>query len=139
MALGEQVLERLLGAAREARDSAYAPYSRYRVGAALLTRSGQIFSGCNVENASYGATICAERVAVGSAVVAGERDWVAVAVVADGATPPLPCGICRQVLSEFGYDLLVVCESAKGARHVAHLSELLPAAFTGEELKRELT
>jgi cytidine deaminase len=135
MDLSDQDLERLLSAARAGRAAAYAPYSRYRVGAALLTRSGQVFAGCNVENASYGATSCAERVAVGNAVVAGERDWVAVAVVAEGAAPPLPCGICRQVLSEFGNDLLVICESATGARNVTLLSDLLPAAFTGEGLK----
>lgn len=132
--MDENELEILVATAREAQRNAYAPYSRYRVGAALRGHSGRVYPGCNVENASYGATLCAERIAVGNAVAAGEVEWDAIAVYADGKSAPLPCGICRQVLAEFGSDLLVVCQSATGARHVARLSELLPAAFTPETL-----
>ena len=91
----------LLSAAERAAGSAYAPYSRYRVGAALLTASGKVVTGCNVENASYGLTICAERAAVARAVSDGDRDIRALAVVACGTAPPYPCGACRQVLAEF--------------------------------------
>lgn len=94
-------IDRLIAAAQASRARAHAPYSRYRVGAALLTRSGGIHAGCNVENASYGATLCAERSAVAVMVAAGGVDPVACAVVTAGPRPGAPCGICRQVLSEF--------------------------------------
>jgi cytidine deaminase len=129
--------DRLLTAAREARAHAYAPYSRYRVGAALLTRAGRVFAGCNVENASYGATLCAERSAVAAMVSAGDRDPVACVVVTSGGrggAPGSPCGICRQVLSEFARDMkvLLVAEDARGritAKKATRLSTLLPLAF----------
>jgi cytidine deaminase len=126
--------DRLLAAAREARGRAYAPYSRYRVGAALLTRTGSIFSGCNVENATFGATLCAERAAVAAMVAAGERDPSACLIVSSGAEPALPCGICRQVLAEFARDLRVLAwgEDKRGritARKSFRLSALLPHAF----------
>ena len=127
-------LDRLVAAATQARARAYAPYSRYRVGAAVLTRSGQVFAGCNVENSTFGATICAERSAVAAMVAAGERDPLACVVITAGPRPGSPCGICRQVLSEFAGDMKVVmiAQDARGkevARADARLSALLPLAF----------
>ena len=131
----------LLPAARAARAHAYAPYSRYRVGAALLTKSGRVFVGCNVENATYGATACAERSAIAAMVAAGEREPVACVVVTAGPTPGTPCGICRQVLSEFAADMPVtlVAEDASGrilARADERLAALLPKAFRLRTAKR---
>jgi len=111
---------------------AYAPYSRFDVGAALLTREGRIFQGCNVENASYGLTQCAERTALGAAVAAGYRHFTAVAVVASGQTAPMPCGACLQVLAEFcNPDFLIVLASATrpSVFQTYHLKDLLPRAF----------
>ncbi len=127
--------DELLIAAREVRQNAHAPYSRYRVGAALLTRSGIVFAGCNVENATYGATVCAERNAVAAMVAAGGREPVACVVVTAGPRAGPPCGICRQVLVEFASELpiLLVAETAAGRvteRRKARLSALLPGAFT---------
>ena len=124
----------VLEAARAARANAYAPYSQYRVGAALLTRRGGIYAGCNVENATYGATSCAERSAVAAMVAAGDRAPVACVVVTAGPRPGAPCGICRQVLAEFARDmrLLLVAEDDRGrvlARKSARLAALLPQAF----------
>lgn len=125
---------RLVEAARAARQHAYAPYSRFQVGAALLTAGGEVYTGCNVENASYGATICAERTAVGAAIAAGERDFAAIAVIADTPAPVSPCGVCRQVLSEFGADLVVIMANLQGATKIATMQELLPQGFTGHDL-----
>ncbi|HEY1696735.1 MAG TPA: cytidine deaminase [Polyangiaceae bacterium] len=127
-------LEAVVAAARLARTRAYAPYSRYRVGAALLTRAGRVYTGCNVENASYGATICAERSAIAAMVAAGDREPVACVVVTAGPKPGTPCGICRQVLCEFANDmkLVLVAEDARGrltATDEARLAALLPLAF----------
>jgi cytidine deaminase len=127
-------LEPVLEAARAARANAYAPYSRYRVGAALLTRRGRIYAGCNVENATYGATSCAERSAVAAMVAAGDTDPIACLVITGGPTPGAPCGICRQVLAEFARDmkLVLVAEDDRGhvvARKSARLATLLPLAF----------
>jgi cytidine deaminase len=124
----------LVAAAREARARAYAPYSRYRVGAAVLTRSGAFYVGCNVENATYGATLCAERSAIAAMVAAGDKDPVACAVITAGPRPGAPCGICRQVLVEFAREmkLVLVAEDGKGrivGRRSALLSRLLPQAF----------
>jgi cytidine deaminase len=127
--MGEDPLVR---AARAVQARAYAPYSRYRVGAALETASGTIYVGCNVENASYGLTNCAERVAVGAAVSAGDRDFRRIVVVTDSDPPAPPCGACRQVLREFGPDLVVEAVGpARRSRWV--LGDLLPASF-GPEL-----
>ena len=130
--MDEPAIHRLVEAAERARDRAYAPYSRFRVGAAVLA-GGEVFAGCNVENASYGLTVCAERVAVFSAVAAGQRRIDAVAVVTDAATPTAPCGACRQVLYEFGPTMTVIM-SARGEMLVRPLSELLPLAFGPDDL-----
>lgn len=127
-------LDRLVAAATKARAHAYAPYSRYRVGAALLTKVGHVYAGCNVENSTFGATICAERSAIAAMVSAGDREPVACVVVTAGPRPGSPCGICRQVLSEFAGDMKVVmiAQDARGkevARADARLSALLPLAF----------
>ena len=120
----------LLAAAVEAQDQAYAPYSNFRVGAALLAANGRIFSGANVENAAYGSTICAERVAMPAAVVAGVREFVALAVVGSGDGPCTPCGACRQVLFEFAPDLVVIAAGADGATARYRLGPgLLPDGF----------
>jgi cytidine deaminase len=121
-------LERLIEHARAARERAYAPYSRFQVGAAIETADGHIFEGCNVENASYGATLCAERSAVTAMVLAGERSIVRVAVYTEAAELTMPCGICRQVLVEFGRGATVVVASKDGSK-VTTLSELFPDPF----------
>jgi cytidine deaminase len=121
----------LLAAADDARARAYAPYSKFAVGAALLSRSGRIFTGCNIENLSFGLTVCAERVALFKAVEAGERSFVAIGVTADTEEPISPCGACRQVLAEFGIELQVFSRSRSGEIFEAVLSELLPRAKTG--------
>jgi cytidine deaminase len=118
----------LIHMALEARECAYAPYSNYLVGAAVLSSSGKIFTGCNVESAAYPTSMCAERVAVFKAVSEGEREFVAIAVVTrNGGTP---CGACRQVLAEFGLETVVLIADAHGMlKQEARLSELLPGAF----------
>lgn len=122
--------EELLRRARDVRDQAYAPYSGYRVGAALRASDGSVHVGCNVENASYGVTMCAERVALGAAVAAGRRAFRALAVSVDGGAPAPPCGACRQALIEFSRDLQVVSE-APGGRSEWSLATLLPEPFEG--------
>jgi homotetrameric cytidine deaminase len=128
--------EALLAAATAARTRAYAPYSQFRVGAALLTSDGAIVAGCNVENISYGLTNCAERTAIFAARAAGQLGSarggptiLAVAVVAKGATPPTPCGACRQVLAEFGPACVVICANLRGETQTYRFDELLPHAF----------
>ena len=123
----------LLETAREARESAYAHYSKFAVGAALRTDTGRIYHGCNIENASFGLTICAERTAVFNAVANGERSFVALAVVADTAEPVVPCGACLQVLAEFGVGV-VIMGNMQGGYRMLSLTELLPLAFTGEKI-----
>lgn len=120
---------KLIAAAKVAQRNAHAPYSRFRVGAALLTKSGKVYTGVNVENASYGLTNCAERVAVGKAVSEGHRKFQAIAVVAPSAALS-PCGACRQVLAEFG-ECVVICADSRNTRRlrIHLLSELLPHTF----------
>lgn len=123
----------LLHAARSARENAYAPYSRFAVGAAVRGQSGKVYVGCNIENASYGLSICAERVAIFQAVCAGERKIVELALVTDDDPPSRPCGACRQVLFEFGADATVIMGNLSGAVVVRSLNELFPEPF---ELRR---
>ena len=127
--LDDAVAAKLIDAALAVQRNAHAPYSHFYVGAALLSDRGETFVGCNVENASFSLTICAERVAAGTSVASGSVRWIAVAVASRGGVTP--CGACRQFLAEFGNDLLVLCvdsESKKVKRY--RLSELLPHAFT---------
>ena len=126
----------LIEAAREARERAYAPYSRFAVGAAVRTRGGRVFSGANVENASSGLTVCAERVALWKAISEGERELEALAVVTDvGATP---CGACRQVLAEFAIDIPVLVANLMGDVWVLSGAELLPYDFPRQSLRTRL-
>jgi cytidine deaminase len=119
----------LLAAARAARLKAHAPFSHFLVGAALETDDGQVITGCNVENATYGLTLCAERVAVFKAISEGHRQFVRVAVVADTKEPTPPCGACRQILWEFGGDLEVILGNLEGEKERYRLRELLPHPF----------
>ena len=113
----------------EARERAYAPYSKFRVGAAVLTREGRYYSGCNIENASYSLTCCAERVALFKAVSSGERDFEAIAVTAGTEEYCTPCGACRQALAEFGSEIKVFMANKEGDYLIRTVAELLPSAF----------
>lgn len=129
--------QELVAAALQARLRAYAPYSHYLVGAAVLTRDGEVVVGCNVENAAYPATICAERVALTSAVAQGKRDFVAIAVAtANGGTP---CGSCRQVMAELGPDMQVYISDSAGSYTVTTVDALLPQSFGPERLAEGIT
>jgi len=130
-----QEWQSLIDLANEARRRAYAPYSKYRVGAALRTKSGRIFTGVNIENAAYPTSMCAERTAVFKAVSEGEREFELIAVVTDNGGSP--CGGCRQVLAEFGLDTVVLIADGKG--HLVKqtsVGELLPEAFTPQKLQQ---
>jgi cytidine deaminase len=124
----------LVEAARVAQSRAYAPYSNYKVGAALLTKSGTIFSGSNIENAAYSPSICAERTAIFKAVSEGERDFVAIAIAHDSGSAS--CGVCRQVIREFAPNLLQITIDAKGTIRSFSSTDLLPESFGPEDLKR---
>jgi cytidine deaminase len=125
--------EELIDLAKQVRKKAYAPYSRYKVGAALLGKSGKVYTGCNVENASYSHTVCAERTAVLKAVSEGEREFEAVAVVTKNGGSP--CGACRQVLSEFSPELIVYIADKDGEYRTTTLKKLLPDSFTPAHLE----
>lgn len=121
-------IERLIRESIVVRKQAYTPYSKYKVGAAILTKGGNIYSGCNFESVSFGASVCAERVAIGNAISNGEKEFVAICIC--GNTSRItPCGICRQSLAEFG-DVLIICCDETGKDHIIYnLSDLLPLAF----------
>jgi cytidine deaminase len=123
--------QQLVTQAREVAGRAYAPYSRFQVGAVLVGKDGRIFAGCNVENISFGLTICAERNAVFAAVAAGCREFAKIVIVADTAVPASPCGACRQGLAEFNPDLELVLSNFRGSRETFRLSELLPRPCAG--------
>ena len=124
--------ENLIKLAQQAREQAYSPYSQFPVGAALQGRSGRIYCGCNVENVSYGLTVCAERVAVFKAISEGEREFDAIAVVTSNGGSP--CGACRQVLAEFNHKIAVYVADTEGEYQTYCLEELLPDAFLPEDL-----
>jgi cytidine deaminase len=134
----DALVARTLGALRDeaarAMESAYAPYSGFRVGAALLTSEAAIVAGCNVENASYPAGVCAERVALGAAVALGHRQFLALAIATEAADPTPPCGMCRQALVEFAPDLVVLSVTRGGRQARWALADLLPHAFTPHSL-----
>jgi cytidine deaminase len=128
-------IDELIAAAGKVRERAHAPYSAYRVGAALLGADGRVYTGCNVENASYGLSVCAERNAVAAALAAGCRDFEAIAVVTSSAPPASPCGACRQVMAEFG-DFPVILAGLDGDQRRTTVLDLLPDAFLPETLRR---
>lgn len=111
------------------RENAYVPYSGFAVGAAVLGKNGKIYRGCNVENASYGATCCAERAALVNAISDGQREFRALAVVANTKRPVPPCGVCRQFISEFGTDIPIAMANIRGDKSIVLLSDLLPGSF----------
>ena len=131
--MDEAHVARAIAAATAVRERAYAPYSRFKVGAALVAVDGSLHVGCNVENASYGLTQCAERAAITAATAAGRRDVIMCAIVTDTAEPTTPCGACRQVLAETGIDMLVICRTLAGAERRYTLRDLLPDAFLSVE------
>ena len=124
----------LVAAAKAARENAHAPYSNFRVGAALRAISGRVFGGCNVENSTYGLTVCAERVAIFKAISEGERGFNAIAVVTDAETLTPPCGACRQLIWEFCGDVPVILENLKGRREVHRMKDLFPKPFDASNL-----
>jgi len=130
-----RTVDLLLEAARRVRANAYAPYSGYRVGSAVLGADGEVYTGVNVENAAYPASRCAEQSAVQAMVTAGCRELIAVAVVTAGERPGAPCGVCRQVMAEFGLNALVVLEGSAGERVTTSVAELLPQAFNRTDLE----
>lgn len=125
--------EKLIEVAKKYRENAYAPYSKFKVGAAVLTDGGKIFGGCNIENASYSVANCAERTAIFKAVSEGEKIFSAIAIVADTEEPCSPCGVCRQVMSEFKIPKIIMA-NLKGDVKIVTLEEILPYAFSDKDL-----
>ena len=128
-------VQQLLDAARHARENAHAPYSKFLVGAALQTDEGKVFTGCNVESASYGLTVCAERVAIWKALSEGERDFARLVIVADTEQLTPPCGTCRQIIWEFCKHATIVLANLHGQKEELHIADLLPRAFDARFLK----
>ncbi len=124
----------LIERAKAVRERAYAPYSKYKVGAAIISKRGNVYVGCNVENASFGAGICAERVAIGSAVAAGEREFDTIAIVTESSPPAAPCGICRQVLSEFNPKIRILLANTHGEVKEVYLHDIFKEQFRSEDL-----
>jgi cytidine deaminase len=131
----EHTDQELIDAARRVRENAYAPFSEFRVGAALETEDGEVISGCNVESASYGLTVCAERVAIWKAISQGKKKIKQIAVVADTEDLTPPCGVCRQIIWEFGGDIPVTLANLNGKTEVVQMKDLLPRAFDTKFLK----
>ena len=132
--INEKTAERLLLAAREARKNSYSPYSLYPVGAAVLAESGKVYAGCNMENVSYPASLCAERNAIGSAVAAGERKLLAIAVIGSHDSYTMPCGVCRQVMQEFCAPSFMIYMGRSDGTYVAEsLGAMLPYGFTADK------
>lgn len=127
----ETVFQELIDKAKEARANAYAPYSKFLVGSALITENGKIFTGCNIENVSLGLSICAERVAIFKAVAEGIKDIRAIAVIGDTEEPCTPCGACRQVMMEFAPDMKVVMANLHNKIKIKKARDLLPDSFKG--------
>ncbi|MCC6326988.1 MAG: cytidine deaminase [Acidobacteria bacterium] len=127
--------EDLINAARDVRENAFAPYSNFKVGAAVETDEGNIYTGCNVESASYGLTVCAERVAIWKGISRGEKKFGRIAVVVDTEDLTPPCGVCRQIIWEFCGDVPVILSNLQGKTETVQMSELLPRAFDSKFLK----
>jgi cytidine deaminase len=134
--LSEEI-ESLIETAKRAREQAVAPFSNFRVGAAVKTADGKIYTGCNVESASYGLTVCAERVAIWKALSEGERQFTDMAVVADTETLTPPCGTCRQIIWEFARGARIVFANLEGTSEEFHIADLLPRAFDARFLKNK--
>ncbi|KMT21656.1 cytidine deaminase [Clostridium cylindrosporum] len=124
----------LINEAKKAMENSYSPYSNFKVGAALLTDTGEVFTGCNIENASFGGTNCAERTALFKAISEGYKKFTKIAIISDSKNYTAPCGICRQVISEFSLDMEVIMANKNGEYTTKRLRELLPLAFTSEDL-----
>ena len=128
--------QELVKAALKVKHNSYSPFSNFRVGAALLSKDGRIFTGCNIENSSYGLTICAERVAIFNAISSGASEFSAIAIISDSFDITPPCGACRQVLSDLARDIDIIMLDNKKRNKILKLSSLLPYAFTGKNMKR---
>ena len=127
--------EKLIELAKSVRKRAYVPYSNFAVGAVVVSKKGEVYTGCNVENASYGLTVCAERNAIFKAVTEGEREFSLLVVVGDTEGPCMPCGACRQVIREFGSDIKIIAANLSGESKETTIAELLPEAFDYNDLK----
>lgn len=126
--------KKLIKEAEKARKRAYTPYSKFKVGAAILTSDGKIFTGCNIENASFGLTVCAERVAILKAISEGSTEFESIAIIGNTDQPCSPCGACRQVVSEFGENIKLIMSNLKGDIKIKKIGELLPEAFSKNDL-----
>ena len=134
--MSEESLQQLLETAKTARLQSIAPFSNFLVGAALKTADGKVYTGCNVESASYGLTVCAERVAIWKALSEGERDFIELAIVADTGSLTPPCGTCRQIIWEFAKSATIMLGNLRGETQIVSISELLPRAFDARFLKQ---